>query len=630
MSPVDGDTTGGSFDMTGNRRVPLHSLLRQALFGGSVLPSVRFRVVAVLVAGAALAGQLSLAPGVLAVEDLDQSFGVGGLARHSFGDREFDESHAVAVQPDGKIVVAGAFGLVARLLPSGALDPSFGDSGSVTLPFKGNSEQHSVVALQGDGKIVVAGTTRGGGTDDVFALARLHPSGAPDTAFGSGGTTTTYFQGSATLRALAMQPDGKLVVAGQTWNGQGNRIAIARHAANGSLDPTFGSGGKLLTSYGGNFDTANSAVVQADGKLVFAGSRGVDRETMEFAITRLWPDGRRDTSFGSSGIVVTDFGTAREVALGAVAQPDGKLVVVGTDGYGGSPSGRFAIARYRPDGTLDPAFGTGGQIRTQFPGGDRDVATTIDLQPNGRLIVAGGSTAVRFSEYGENESTTSWAVARYDASGRLDKSFGDGDGKLVIAENVYSEVFDTALAPDGDIIFAGSSRDVGACFCADFVVGRLLPATNLLSNPSFETDELPFDGKPDGWSVHSKFTRSNEIAPGHLSYVGRFSANDNSQAATRQTVRAVAAAEYRVTCWSRIPTTSDTFSFKYEVRWINSNNNVLSTWTVQSLTDDTAGRWQRAAGDRVAPAGTVKAQLQMVAQSLNGEIYVDNCSVART
>jgi hypothetical protein len=152
------------------------------------------------------------------------------------------------------------------------------------------------------------------------------------------------------------------------------------------------------------------------------------------------------------------------------------------------------------------------------------------------------------------------------------------------------------------------------------------PTGNLLANASFETDANG-DGKPDSWSTSAKFTRSTEIPAAAGTYVGRFAATDNAGANSVQAVTASAGTTYTLACSANIPTQNDTtFTFKVLVRWVNSSNSTISTWTVKTWTAHTGGTWASATGSKAAPSGTVKAEVRLVASSLNGKIYVDQCS----
>ena len=164
-------------------------------------------------------------------------------------------------------------------------------------------------------------------------------------------------------------------------------LALLGEGAPGDLDPTFGVGGKVTTDFGG-YDSANALVLQPDGKLVAAGVRSTS--DLDFALARYLPDGSLDPTFGVGGKVTTDFGSS-DVASALVLQPDGKLVAAGGVQFDGP--GDFALARYLPDGSLDPTFGVGGKVTTDF--GGIDGASALVLQPDGKLVAAGSSDALR-------------------------------------------------------------------------------------------------------------------------------------------------------------------------------------------------------------------------------------------
>ena len=217
------------------------------------------------------------------------------------------------------------------------------------------------------------------------AVALAAP-GELDASFGSGGTSSRASGGPTWPRPVVIQPDGKLVVAGRT-NIAGNTVfALARYNANGGLDPAFGTGGLVTTDFGST-DQAFAVALQADGKIVTAGRRGSD-----VIVARYNADGTQDTLFGATntpGRVVTNFG-ATEQALALVLQPDGKIVVAGRTNKP-APNGNFdfALARYEAAGTLDLTFGTLGLVTTDF-GGSVDRAFAMALQPDGKLVVVGG------------------------------------------------------------------------------------------------------------------------------------------------------------------------------------------------------------------------------------------------
>ena len=222
--------------------------------------------------------------------NLDATFGTAGIVRTDFAGN-IDQANAVVVQPNGQIVAAGSsFSssktvedfIVARYNANGSLDKRFGKNGKITTDFFRNVDSINALAIQPDGRIVVAGFAQlagAGGTPRVFALARYRSDGQPDTSFGNGGSLTTSFGGNfAAASAVMVQPDGKIVVAGTVdFNpdlpGSGLDFALARYNANGTLDGTFGTDGKVVFDFFGSFDQANAAVLQPDGKIIVAGGR---------------------------------------------------------------------------------------------------------------------------------------------------------------------------------------------------------------------------------------------------------------------------------------------------------------------------------------------------------------------
>jgi uncharacterized delta-60 repeat protein len=208
----------------------------------------------------------------------DTTFGAGGIATVDFGATEFGE--AMARQADGRILVAGRSssggGVVARLRATGVLDPDFGSGGRVTLPGGGSLE---AVLVQPDRNIIVAGNAGGSAT---MTVTRLKPDGSLDTTFGSGGTTAVAFGSLANpLGGAVRQADGKIVIAGYTQDGED--VAVARLNANGSLDAAFGAGGKATVDFGAA-TFGNAVALAPNGRIVVAGQKtGGD----DFAVARL-------------------------------------------------------------------------------------------------------------------------------------------------------------------------------------------------------------------------------------------------------------------------------------------------------------------------------------------------------
>ena len=371
---------------------------------------------------------------------LDTTFGAGGRVLTGLGST-YDYARAVAIQPDGKIVVVGDSGplppienwvpedfLVMRYTSAGTLDSSFGTGGRVsTAVGSGSDDMAYAVALQPDGKIVVAGSSGPAQSDarPHFALARYTDEGRLDPSFGDGGIVLTDFgSGRSSATAVAVQPDGKIVAAGSGPGEDGDRFALVRYTAGGALDPAFGSGGRILTGFRrGDYGHARGMALQRDGKIVVAGESEVvsgDEDSSLFALARYTGDGSLDPNFGNGGQVLTSFGSGwLGIAHDVTIQDDGRIVALGDGDQDENERSAFAVARYTPDGRLDASFGSGGKVLTEFGQQALVFGMAVVGQADGKLIAAGYSYL-----WGSD-----FTLARYTVRGRLDPSFGTG-GRL--------------------------------------------------------------------------------------------------------------------------------------------------------------------------------------------------------
>jgi uncharacterized delta-60 repeat protein len=382
---------------------------------------------------------------------LDPSFGGDGLVRTDVGRREGAES--VAVQADGKIVVAGwsgsSRGVVARYKRSGALDPTFaGDGVRVVRGFVFGG-----VAVQADGNIVVAGGT----PSSELAVARFNADGTPDVSFSGDGFATENTLGGS-VAGLALQPNGGILVVGRTFSehelGTG---VIVRFSSNGTVDEDFGG---PLFEIG---SSAGAVAIQENSKIVVAGTERFPTDPPVFVLTRFRAGGRLDRSFGSNGAVRAAFG-GDEVGVSDLAlQADGRIVAVGFAHT--ASSGRkndFALARYTRSGKLDRTFSHNGRKRTDFSGAN-DGAAGVAIQANGRIVVAGSA-----GPPGASFRDAVFGLARYRPNGKLDDTFsGNGKKRTRFGGNDRDYANDVALQANGRIVVAGSvtprtaGRDLG-------------------------------------------------------------------------------------------------------------------------------------------------------------------------
>lgn len=400
--------------------------------------------------------------------DLDSSFSGDGKVTTSFRAGP-SEVHGLVIQSDGKIVAAGVanrdFGdsrfALARYKSNGSLDGTFSHDGKVTTNFTaGDDPAYEVAALPG-GRIVAAGTAGG----KRFGVARYWGNGTLDHTFGGDGKVTTNFErGSDRAFGVVIQADKKILAAGRVA-GSGGRFGLARYNGNGSLDTTFGGDGKVGTNFTTRNDFASDVAIQADGKIVAVGRAGsYQYSNGMFALARYNPDGTLDSTFGGGGKVVTDFPGSDEFALGLALQPDGKIVAVGsTQSDDPEPNLKFALARYKTDGSLDPSFGDGGTVATDIHEFAEEQAEAVAIQPDGKLVlaVAGG------------DPDSGFGVLRYSSEGSLDLSFGDG-GMAFVDFKFIPAAYDVALQSDGRIVAAGTTNSVE--IDTEFAAARFLSA----------------------------------------------------------------------------------------------------------------------------------------------------------
>jgi uncharacterized delta-60 repeat protein len=420
------------------------------------------RVTCVLAAALTLLGSLWLgATSALAAPgDLDPSFSNDGklVGYEDFNLREPGFSEVV-LQGDGKIVAAGDYGLV-RFNPDGTTDDSF-----VADPPYTDPRSFAAVALQADGRIVVAGHEYNYATDDSdFFVARYNPDGSRDETFSGDGILTIDFGGhDDRAKALAVQPDDKIVVAGysvelDTDDVPSRDFALARYDPDGTLDASFSGDGQRTTNFAD--DTAHDIALQSDGKIVVGGSASGD-----IAVVRYDEDGSLDSSFSGDGRATVGFTDAQVGGRAIAIQPGGRIVAAG------GTSGDFALARFDPDGSLDATFGGDGVVTTDFGETDRygrGVAAASDVVfEAGRLLAAG---------YANGD----FGLARYELDGDLDPGFS-GDGLLTTdMGHEYAGASSIAVQPDGRIVVGGSAYS----FILDYTASYGALARYLSSGPA--------------------------------------------------------------------------------------------------------------------------------------------------
>lgn len=434
---------------------------------------------------AGLALLLTAAVALAAGGDLDASFGNGGrVTRNPLDNGVGGDGRAVLVQKDGKILVAGNLVFangggsgatlgVWRFLSNGDLDQTFGDLGVAFLPLEDDGSVDAM-ALQPNGAVVIAGRAKVGSVYQVI-VARFTAGGLPDPDF-SGGSVIFGFSPfrHAAARGVAVQADGKIVVAGSTEGTSGLDFGLARLTPGGLLDSSFDFDGRVVTDFrGASFDMANAVALQADGKIVAAGFTLGGATTAarqerpaggpgpdDVAVARYLPNGRLDPAFDGDGRLTTDF-SGEDHANSVALQKDGRIVVAGYSSIADHPS--FALARYLRNGRLDRTFGGDGRVTNNFS--TFAVAYALAVQQDGRIVAAGQAIGGTDLDFG---------LARYLKNGRLDPTFGAGDfpprGQVETDFGSVDRALAVALQRDGRIVAAGTSGAIDT-----LAVARYLP-----------------------------------------------------------------------------------------------------------------------------------------------------------
>ncbi|MEM1212927.1 MAG: LamG-like jellyroll fold domain-containing protein, partial [Planctomycetota bacterium] len=469
---------------------------------------------------------------------LDTTFGGSGIITVPVT----GEGQAIALQGDGKILVAGGGGFsLARLNSDGSLDSTFGNGGVVDSTF-GSSYEANDLAIQANGSIVLAGDN---GYDIV--LARFTVDGVLDTSFGSQGDgreQTDIDGGTNSANAMALLADGRIMLAGRS-NAAGSTdydFALVRYTQDGLLDPSFDGDGKLRTDFGDNDEAAFGVAIQPDGKVVVAGRSQQPGTGYDFAVARYNLDGSLDTGFGNNGKVLTHLGLGADYAYDIDVMTNGQLLVTGRASGAGTGTGvNFGIVRYNPDGSLDEGFGENGIVTIDLTGGN-DYAEALVFGSVGQAYVVGRADgglgvasvgildsgvltvinnsyvdipdAVPFDQqhytltllsegesraYGLNDNGTVVGVAngvasRFDATGPVALNEPSGS-----ATSVASDITNSGFA----IGYAGSGSQSRA-----FYGNTLLPGIGTGALDAIEADSFNFidtyvvgwsNGRPAGW-----------------------------------------------------------------------------------------------------------------------------------
>ena len=390
----------------------------------------------------------------------------------------------------------------------------------------GSSGVGESVAAQRDGKIIVAGSAQAAGVEQ-FALVRYNSDGSLDTTLkGSGKLTTAVGTGDCHGEGVALQEDGKIVVVGYSFNASSLSSTsgqlcstVLRYTADGSLDTNFADSGKVTTCIGAKYASAESVTMQSDGKIVVAG-----KSLNDFAVVRYNVNGTLDTSFNETGKAIADFG-ADDYGRSVAMRRDGRIVVVGyttksmtvtSAGFDRPPGSKkeCALACFKANGSLDTSFNGTGKVITNFGGDGNAEGRSVAVQTDGKIVVVGYATA---------GSTEKFALARYNADGTMDTSFG-GTGRVMTAVGITGSIATgVALQKDGKIVAAG--YDVNSS-------GRGYDFACLRYNTDGGLDQSFGDHGKVTTAVGQGNGKGNAVAvqsDGKITVAGSASAGDNSE-----------------------------------------------------------------------------------------------------
>ncbi len=478
--------------------------------------------------------------------DVDKTFGTEGRVALRIGD-EILAAAGTAVQEDGKIVVVGTVQkddyydiAVWRLNTDGSLDKSFGDAGRVITDLGAAVDTATAVAIQPDGKIVVAGSTGDGLPENTttvisdFALLRYLDDGRLDTSFGAGGRIITQAgTGVDVATAVGIQADGKLLVSGWARNGTHNDFAVARYTVNGGLDAGFGTKGITLVDFSKSDDQAYGLALQPDGGIVLAGFTET-KNGYDTALVRLTAEGKGDSKFGKSGkATLALVAKGDDAASSVVLLPDNKILVGGA-----AQVGQFndaMLARVKQDGTLDTQFGVNGIALLDLAEAGQntnDTILTMALQPDGKIIAGGSREKISITkDKDDNEIITvvgrDSALIAFNPTGTFYTGFGTA-GVVKFDLGVGDNGVDgLALQEDGGIVATGTTAEVdaavmrfeGEAFLTEPVTFEFISPTDKVELSSVQTSNIvQIDGLDPGVYVPLRITDGEYALNGAKTY----------------------------------------------------------------------------------------------------------------
>lgn len=362
---------------------------------------------------------------------------------------------------------------IAKYNADGSLDTSFGAAGKVVYNTGERQNLVFAAALQADGKILVTNSYILANTN-MYELLRYNADGSLDTQFGTGGRVTIAFMATA----MACQPDGKIVIAGDNTTG----IIISSYNNNGTPDTGFSGDGSVVVTMGNSYFSTVALALQTDGKIIVADTviPAGDNASPQFGVVRLSSNGMLDTSFGNNGKILALVGDV-SLSNAVFVQPDGKIVIAGRSVTTGVS---FTSVRYNVNGELDTSYAANG-VASQALGNDYRELNDVLLQADGKLLAV-------LSKYNQPSNTYDFRLMRFNPDGTPDADFGGAGGINTSFYNGYDEAFSVALQSDNKLIVAGSTYNG---ISEDFALARY---TNvILGREDFESSQYRIIAYPN-------------------------------------------------------------------------------------------------------------------------------------
>ncbi len=431
-----------------------------------------FRVVKILISGDTYGGAQFLAARFNGDGSTDTTFGSSGVALTSIIGADTAQDNGFVVMSGALLVQVGTRTIssscasdlvVARYnYSSGTLDTNFYGSGVLVTNVGIRQAEANAVSIQPDGKIMIAGYSINGCGGNALTLCRLNSDSTFDPSFGSGGKLVTGMgQQSSMATPMVIQPDGNIVVAGVTYDGANDSVTVLRFLTNGVPDGSFGIGGSVTSIVGTNGSSPGSIALQGDGKIVVAASASVSGN--DIAILRYNTNGSPDATWNGTGKMLTAIGSSGDAMTTLSIQPDGKIINAGASAF--TTVEKFSMLRCASNGALDNSFGSFGKVATSLPNETQSAGYAMALQPDHKIIMAGTAVIAPANQL-------QLALARFNTNGTLDTTFGTSGAAIASIGLANSLVQSVALQSDGKIVAACRAQN-GPFF--KFAVARFLP-----------------------------------------------------------------------------------------------------------------------------------------------------------